>query len=202
MDLYNANAICVKCGYHDIFSSFMAKEEYECYAHHCQGDGRNQEHIHRGCRRCGYKWGEKTLNLNQKPLTPASKVDSEPTYLPDVMPFVTLTGVECAGGPISIEPTIMDFDSYTKQELDVRKPVEGDFGVPTITQDSVTVQEAVKEGISLLTLPKSPVLMALDDLLPDSDISYAKYRAATNEADRSKFYGEWATSKLSDHKAG
>lgn len=57
MRRYNPKVICEKCGGKDIHTAYHKDKEYGCPKELSFGD----EHLCRYCRRCGFKWPEKTL---------------------------------------------------------------------------------------------------------------------------------------------
>jgi ribosomal protein L40E len=57
MNKYNPKAICIKCGHKEIGTHY----EPGC------GESCHPAVMKRNCRRCGYKWEERPLSLEQKP---------------------------------------------------------------------------------------------------------------------------------------
>lgn len=63
LKLFNPNLVCVKCGGDDAWHEHHADKDecaYEAHAHP------NCEHIHSGCRRCGWDWASLPLDKEVK----------------------------------------------------------------------------------------------------------------------------------------
>ncbi len=53
---FNETATCCKCGHGVIYTQHHNSGYYCGFRHRVA----NSEHLHRGCRRCGYQWAEST----------------------------------------------------------------------------------------------------------------------------------------------